>query len=165
MRSAIGVLAALAAVALGGAGSAPPPGVAVFVQQVTERCVATGGRPSTDARFLQKTDINGDKLADWVLDEAALTCAGGPPVDRTAPSQVMIFAGDQTGNAQPVFQQGAYGVRLEKGAVWLAVRGPQCGRGVDPAQFCDRPLVWNRKAARPEFAPLTQARTPSRIRS
>lgn len=165
MKLAAIVTIASLAPALGAAAGAAPPGVQNFAQQITQRCAASGGKASIGARFLQKVDLNGDKLADWVMDESEFVCAGGPAVDRTLPSQVMIFAGDAKGDAQPVFQQAAFGVRLERGVLWMAVNGSQCSRDAEQTQFCDRPIVWNKTAGRPELAPAAQTRTPSRIRS
>lgn len=164
MRPVAIAVIALLSPSLGAAAGSSPAGVQHFSQQLTERCAAQGGKASTGGRFLQKADLNGDKINDWIMDESEFVCAGGPAVDRTLPSQVMIFVGDAKGDAQPVFQQTAFGVRMERGVLWMAVNGPQCGRDVDRTQFCDRPIVWNKTAGRPEFAPTAQARTPSRIR-
>lgn len=144
--------------------ASPPPGVTTFAKQLSERCEGNGGKPSVEGRLTQSLDVNGDKLTDWVLDESAMSCAGSKLTNPTGATQIMVFAGAKDGDAQPVFQQAAYGVRIEGAVVWLALRGPQCGAKGESGQFCDRPLVWNAKSGRVGFAPIAKVRSPSRIR-
>lgn len=144
--------------------ASPPPGVTAFVKQLSDRCEGGGGKPSVQGRLTQSIDINGDKLPDWILDESAAHCAGGQSPNLAGPTQIMVFAGSKDGDAQPVFQQSAYGIRIEGRVIWLVLRGSQCGPKGESGQYCDRPLTWNERSARVEFAPVAQVRSPSRIR-
>lgn len=146
------------------AAAAPPPSVSRYVEQLRDRCERVGGKVSIESKLVQQVDVNRDKLSDWLVDERAMRCLGGPPIGLVDASQIVVFAGDKSGDALPVFQQAAYGARVEKRAIWVALRGSGCGLKAEDAQFCDRALVWNERQGRPELSAISQARKPSRIR-
>lgn len=141
-----------------------PPSVSRYVAQLRERCERAGGKVTVEPKLVQQVEVNRDKLSDWLVDESAIRCAGGPPMASAEVAQVLIFAGDKAGDALPVFQQVAYGARVERGAIWVVLRGSGCGFKAEEPQFCDRAIIWNERQGRPELSAVTQARKPSRIR-
>lgn len=146
------------------AGSLPGV-VAADLASAADACAEVGGKALTDAAVL-RADLNGDGREDYVLDVGAIDCDGAPGVYGDRDKAVSVYAGDGAGGAKQAFSEMAYSVSLEgtgpAAKLWLTVSGPMCGK--KPAQdfaseaFCDRHLVWNAKAQKFDFAPVSTVR-------
>ena len=142
-----------------------PTVVAADLESVAGLCREVGGTPlAKDA--VTRVDLNGDGNEDFVLYVGSVNCDGAASVYGDREKGVTVYAGDGKGGAAAAFNEPVYGTKIEgSGAsvkLWLTVSGAQCGR--KPAKdfaseaFCDRPLVWNAKAKKFEYAPLSTVR-------
>jgi hypothetical protein len=156
-------------------GSPAPAPIAAYEKQLADACREVGGTPAQPSPgFLVRGDLNGDGIDDWAFDEGKLNCTGAASIyGGSGGSQIVVFVGLPGGGAKQAFQHGAYGMRLERvGAtdtLWLLVGGPLCGQAHPPsladAISCERPIAWDQARQHFDFAPLSRARFPSRIRS
>jgi hypothetical protein len=149
------VLAALSAPA---AEPSLPASVAKELKAVVDMCSEVGGKPAT-AQAVKRVDLNGDGKEDYVLDVGSVNCEGAASVYGDREKGVSVYAGDGAGGAVQAFSGMVYGVKLEGTKLWLSVSGAGCGK--KPAQdfasesFCERPLTWNAKTQKFEFAPVS----------
>ncbi len=159
----IGVKAAQAGDAAAKPGEAAPlPAVVAADQEaVAAVCRDVGGKPLTrDA--VTRADLSGDGGEDFVLYVGSVNCEGAASVYGDREKGVTVYVGDGKGGAAAAFSDSVYGAKVEAAKLWLTVSGAQCGK--KPAQdfasesFCDRPLVWNAKAAKFEYAPVSAVR-------
>ncbi|MCE4556693.1 hypothetical protein [Pelomonas cellulosilytica] len=142
-----------------------PPQVLNIVNDMKAVCRAAGGQPGASPGLVLSADLNGDGRVDHVIDEAAFDCEGAASLFTGAGGghmQVFVTAAD--GNAALAFEHGADGLRVEGGALWLAVGGPLCGQQVtdnmshSAMQACWRPLQWLAAQRRFDFAPLSRVK-------
>ena len=136
-----------------------PTFVAAYVQQLVRQC-SVDGKAGPAANLIERVDLNGDKLDDWVVDASRQPCPTRAAVFADAPSQVTIFRGSSDGSATPAFQRSAYGARLEgkPGAaysLWMTLGANDCGEQNEKAR-CDRKVVWLATEGRFELAPLSE---------
>jgi hypothetical protein len=156
-------------------GAYVPASVDAYEKHLTDECREVGGIPAQpDVGFVARGDLNGDGIEDWAFDEGKLNCTGAASIyGGSGGSQIVVFVGVPGDGAKQAFQHGAYGMKLERvGAadtLWLLVGGPLCGQAHPSSRAdaisCDRPLLWDQARGRFDFAPLSRARFPSRIRS
>lgn len=142
-------LAAMALLVAGGvaapARAETPTLVAAYTEGLVRQC---GGAltPALATQLVQQIDLNGDKLADWVIDASRYPCPTRPAVFADRGFQVTIFLGRADGRALPAFQRVAFGSRIEGKpatgyALWLTLGGSDCGE-VDAKVRCDRRVIW-----------------------
>jgi hypothetical protein len=87
-------------------------------------------------------------------------------------SQVVVYLSLPNGHAKQVFAHGAEGMTIDHSGksakLWVGVGGQLCGQKGNPthaeAISCDRPLRWDANAQKLDFAPMSQARIPRRLR-
>lgn len=167
MRGA--VILTLAALGLVSAGAAaaqgrPPESVLSEVRDMDAMCRDVGGQPGDKEGLLRAADLNGDGLSDWVLDQGLYVCNGAASLfGGSGGSSVMVWAGLPGGGASQPFGQAAFGAKIENGRVWLAVGGGFCGQntaGLSRAEmtYCERPLAWDARTRKFDFAPVSQIR-------
>jgi hypothetical protein len=139
-----------------------PAAVAKDLSSVADLCREVGGKPLT-AKAVKTTDLNGDGKDDFVLDIGAVGCEGAASIYGDREKGVTVYAGDGKGGAVVAFRDAVYGVKVEgSGAaakLWLTVAGAQCGKPPAPdfasESFCERALVWDAKARKFEYAPVS----------
>lgn len=165
----LGLTAMLPLGAAAGKGNPPklPPQVQRQLMAAIKICRDAGGKPGASPEFLIVADLTGDKIADFVIDEASLNCEGGGSANAgTAGGQLAIFVGVGKGQAAKVFEQGVLGVKVDKSispaSIKVAVGGALCGQSaskkaaMSEMKTCWRPVQWNASRRRMEFAPLSQ---------
>lgn len=136
-----------------------PAPVAAAVKSVADLCTEVGGKALT-ADAVKRADLNGDGNEDYVIDVGSVNCDGAASIYGDREKGALVYVGDGAGGAKEAFNDSVYGVQIEgTGAaakVWLTVSAERCGK--KPAKdfasenFCDRPLVWNARAQRFDFA-------------
>ena len=127
-------------------------------------CRDVGGTPGDKAGLLRSVDLNGDGVPDWVLDQGVYACNGAASLfGGSGGSSVMVWAGLSGGGAGQPFGQAAHGAKIENGRLWLTVGGGFCGQntaGLSRAEmtYCERPLAWDARARKFDFAPVSEIR-------
>jgi len=148
MRCNLVVPVALAALALVGPTAAAaqdmPALVAAYARQLAQQC---GPLPpgASAPNLVDRVDLNGDKLDDWIVDAGRYPCPSRPAVAAAAGAQVTVFKGIEGGIAVPAFQRAAFGSRLQRTAegvpvLWVTLGGSDCGG--EPQARCERRVVW-----------------------
>jgi hypothetical protein len=161
------IAACLGAIILlcGAASDKVPEEVAAHMQRMADECKKVGGTPLSD-KFAEQGPF-ADGLEFWAIDEGAFHCDGAASLfSGSGGSQVVVYLSLPNGHARQVFAHGAYGMAIERtggsAKLWLGVGGPLCGQKGNPttadAISCERPLRWDAKAQRLDFAPLSSAR-------
>lgn len=155
------LVAALALMAITTSANAAgtPPVVADFAKAVLSSCEKLGGHPGSGIAVV--SDLNGDRSPEWVVVDGGAMCPGvHSPTPR--PFTLTIFTTAKSGDVRPAFQRAAYGYRLERGVLWLASRGLDCGAASEKGT-CDRPVQWIATAKIFDIVPKSNFRTPSQI--
>lgn len=143
--------------------AAPVPGVvAKALQETAAICTEVGGTPDT-SQAVKRADLNGDGLEDFVLDVGGIVCNGAASVYGDRAKDVSVYVGDGKGGARQAFGGSAYAITLEgtgsSARLWLTVSGGSCGKPPAPdfasENFCERYIVWNAKAQKFDFAPVS----------
>lgn len=126
-----------------------PDVVLDHIQQLDQRCGATGGRPS-GGRFVIAQDFSGDGRTDFLLSEGDYACAGRPDVfRRNGQARVAIYVSDASGGARRAYFETLAAYRVlagEPARVQVARRGTACGPGTPPNGLCGGTLAWNGRA-------------------
>lgn len=160
---AAALVVALMAAGVAQAQGRPPAPVLAAVQAMDTMC-REFGTPGDKSGLLRAADLNGDGVADWVLDEGAYVCEGAASLfGGSGGSQVSVWAGRRDGGASEPFTHGAFGAVIDGGRLWLMVGGEMCGQktaGLARAEYegCRRPLAWDARTGRFDFAPVSEAR-------
>jgi hypothetical protein len=144
-----------------------PQAVAQHAKEMAASCREAGGKPGQSPHLAQSADLNGDGIPDFAIDEGGFDCQGAASLfSGSGGSQVLVYLGDPAGVGRLVFQHGAFGMHMENGGsgavLWLTVGGPLCGQKNAQSHgdmiSCDRPLMWDMRRQRLDFAPLSQMR-------
>lgn len=141
----------------------PPAPVLAAVQEMDAMC-REFGTPGDKSGLLRSADLNGDGVADWVLDQGVYVCEGAASLfGGSGGSQVSVWAGRPGGGVSEPFSHGAFGVTIDGGRAWLTVGGELCGQntaGRSRAEYahCERPLRWDARAQAFAFAPVSESR-------
>lgn len=138
-KAAIGVslLCGLAAPA-----HAAPPLVSAYLNDLARTC----GVASPSASLVERLDLNGDKIDDYVIDDSRQPCPSRPAEFAVYGSRVTIFIGREDGQAYPAMQLDGFGASLERKAtggygLWVTLGGSNCGSD-NAAERCRREVVW-----------------------
>lgn len=135
-----------------------PATVAKDLKAVADVCTEAGGKAKT-ADAVKRVDLNGDGKDDFVIDVGSINCDGAASVYGDREKGVLVYVGDGAGGATQAFNDSTYGAKIEGGKLWLSVSGQQCGK--KPAKtfaeesFCERPIAWNAKAKKFQYAPVS----------
>jgi hypothetical protein len=121
----------------------------------------------TNLSFVKQGDFNDDGFTDFLIEDAYIYCDLGMAARHgNGGYGVIIFAGTPNGVIE-AFDKTVFGVYVEQSTVWIAVGGHYCGQETFQSRAaaisCDRLLKWDAKLKQFDFAPLTQARFPSKL--
>ncbi len=132
------------------------------VDAVAAVCTESGGKALT-ADAVKRADLNADGHEDYVLDVGSVNCDGAASIYGDREKGVLVYVGDGKGGAVEAFNGSSFGITLEgtgsAAKLWLSVMGHDCGK--KPAasfaeeSFCERPLQWNAKTRKFDFAPVS----------
>jgi hypothetical protein len=139
-----------------------PAVVAADLAAIAADCTGVGGKALTNDA-IKRVDLNGDGKEDYVLDVGSIICEGAASAYGDRAKGVTVYVGDGASGAQNAFSDWAYAIRIEgtepAARLWLSVSGQQCGRkpAADFASesFCERYIVWNAKAQKFDYAPVS----------
>jgi hypothetical protein len=142
-----------------------PASVAADVKSNADLCTEAGGKADT-SQAVKRADLNGDGKPDFVFLNGWIHCAGFASLYGDREKVLNVYAGDGAGGAVAAFTGMVFDATLEgTGAatkLWLGVSGTDCGKPPAPdfasENFCDRALVWNAKAKKFEYAPVSTVR-------
>ena len=142
-----------------------PAAVAADLKAAADMCSEVGGKPNT-SKAVESADLNGDGKADYVLHVGMIQCDGAASVYGDREKAVTVYAGNGAGGAVAAFSDRVFGAKIEgSGAaakVWLTTSGAGCGKppAADFASesFCDRSLLWDAKARKFVYAPVSTVR-------
>lgn len=128
-------------------------------------CTDSGGKPDT-SKAIQRADLNGDGIEDYVLDVRGIQCDGAASAYGDRDMLVTVFVGDGKGGAREAFTGSVFGMSVQgtgaSAKLWLTVMGQGCGK--KPARdfasetFCDRSIVWNAKTQKFDWAPVASVK-------
>jgi hypothetical protein len=166
------IVASLGAIILfcGAAPDKVPEEVAAHMQRMADECKEVGGTPLPD-RFVEQ-GIFANRSEFWAIDEGGFHCDGAASLfTGTGGSQVVVYLSLPNGHAKQIFAKGAYGMAVERtggfAKLWLGVGGGMCGQKGNPTHAdmigCERPLRWDAKTQRLDFAPLSSIRPFGRL--
>jgi len=141
--------------------SLPAP-VTKDLKAIADQCTEAGGKPQA-ASAVKRADLNGDGKEDFILDVGSISCEGAASIYGDREKAVSVYAGDGSAGAALVFSDMVFGAKLEGAGpaakLWLSVSGAGCGKkpAADFASesFCERPLQWNSKTNKLEYAPVS----------
>jgi len=169
MRTATIVASAFCTAFLAQAASAATPklpaAVAADLKATAGECSGAGGKADV-SNAVKHADLNADGKEDYVLDVGAINCDGAASIYGDRQKGVTVYVGDGADGARKAFSDWVFGVTIEGAGpaakLWLTVSGTQCGkktaRDFASESFCDRPLAWNAKAQKFDYAPVSSAR-------
>jgi hypothetical protein len=139
-----------------------PATVASDLKTIAEECNGVGGKAMTDDA-VRLVDLNGDGRDDYVLFVGWIACEGAASAYGDRAKEVRVYAGDGAGGASKAFADVAYDAQIQGAGtdakLWLSVSGMNCGK--KPAAtfaeeaFCERPIAWNAKTGKFDFAPVS----------
>lgn len=169
MRAAAFTLSLLVA---GPALAAPPQPAPPLPAQVRadlaalgQECRDYGGKPGPAPELVKSADLNGDGVADHVIDQNAYNCDGAASAMGAGQSgaAIRVYAGLPGGGAKLAWQNTAYGTKVAGGRLWVDTAGVDCGQRAanipfSDWKFCSRPLDWNTAKGAFVYAPLSQAK-------
>lgn len=146
-----------------------PSAVQKEVGEMAKMCREVGGKPAKSPELLTVADLTGDGVPDYVIDQAGFRCDGAASLFSSAGgSQVSAYVGTADGQAFQAFSTAAFGVQIDQGSrparLQVIVGGPMCGQRVAAntpraaLKSCWRPVDWNAKVRKLQFAPVSQVR-------
>lgn len=138
------------------------------IDEMTKMCLEMDGKPSKLPGFLAEADLTGDGLPDYVIDQGAFACDGAASLfSGSGGSQMSIYVSASHREPIKAFAAGSFGVKLDRtvtpAMVFITVGGPLCGQKQDKnigragLGFCWRPVVWDQKTKKMQFAPVSEA--------
>jgi len=166
----IGLAAGAAAAASVSAQTRLPAAVQAYVGALNKDCRGYGGKPGPSPDLVKSADLNGDGLADYLVNVGAYACEGAASAMGAGQSgaDVAIFTGGPGGTAALAYEDTVYEAEIETKAgrsqVLMSVAGLRCGQknAADLPfaawAFCKRPLAWNPGTRKFAYGPLSQAR-------
>jgi hypothetical protein len=167
MRAALSASAIALSLAFAPAPAAAQPALpaaaAAALKESAGLCSEAGGKPDT-SQAVKTADLNGDGKPDHVLFLGWINCDGAASIYGDREKAVMVYDGG-AGTA-PAFSDRVFDTKLEGSGgatrLWLTVSGAACGKPPAPdfasESFCDRPLVWNAKTRKFEYASVATVR-------
>ena len=170
MRVRTGVAGSILAIGVATAGGAnaqdQPPLVAAYAAQLAQRCGTPPVESVAGTSVVERLDLNGDKLDDWLVDASRYPCPGQPAIAARAGAQVTIFKGVAGGVAVPAFQVAGFGAHLRRDpsgaqSLWVTLGGADCGDTSAEAR-CERQVVWRAEVGRFDIVAPRQTTTPQR---
>ena len=146
-----------------------PVAVQKEIAEMVTMCRDVGGKPMKSPDLLIVADLTGDGQPDYVIDQGVFNCEGAASLySGSGGSQMSAYIGTPDGQAFQAFSSGSFGVKVDKEAkpakLHVVVGGPLCGQKVTPKtsrsdyKSCWRPVDWNAKSQKMDFAPVSQVK-------
>jgi hypothetical protein len=137
------------------------------IAEMEKICREAGGKPANSPGLLTVTDLTGDGLPDFVIDQGVFNCEGAVSLFAgSGGSQMSVYVGDSTGQASKVFDSGSFGIKIDKtqtpAKVLVMVGGHMCGQEMTATtprsdlKSCWRSVDWNEKTKKMQFVPVPQ---------
>ncbi len=145
-----------------------PSPVVAYVRRVADDCTQLGGKPVSGPKIEHGRLAEGPEF--WAIDDATLACERAWSVFANPHGwDIAIFVAPPDGQARQFTVSAGFGLAIEgdekSAKVWASVSGINCGQKAVQTTAevigCERALVWNEKAQKLNFAPLSQARPPA----
>ena len=143
-----------------------PATVANDLKAIADECNSFGAKAMTDDA-VRLADLNGDGRDDYVLFVGWIGCQGAASIYGDREKEVRVYASDGAGGASKAFAGiGAFDARIEGSGttakLWLTVTATACGKKQTASfaerSWCERPIAWNAKTGKFDFAPVSSVR-------
>jgi len=143
-----------------------PATVANDLKEIADECNSFGAKAMTDDA-VRLADLNGDGRDDYVLFVGWIGCQGAASIYGDREKEVRVYASDGAGGASKAFAGiGAFDARIEGSGttakLWLTVTATSCGKKQTASfaerSWCERPIAWNAKTGKFDFAPVSSVR-------
>lgn len=132
-------------------------------------CLDAGGQPMKSPNLLLRADLTDDGLPDFVINQGAFICDGAASLfSGSGGSSMSVYLGTKNAQAVRAFSSGSFDVAVDRAAkpakLQVAVAGQLCGQRVtsdlprSEYQSCWRPVAWNDKERKLDFAPVSQVK-------
>jgi hypothetical protein len=142
-----------------------PAAVAAYARRVADDCTQVGGRPLAGPKIEHGQFSEGPEF--WTVDDATLACEGAWSLYSNPHGwDIAIFFASPDEQVRKFTVRAGFGLKIERddnsAKVWASLSGMNCGQ--KPARStaeeigCERALVWDAKARKINFAPMSQAR-------
>lgn len=146
-----------------------PQAVQKELAEMLKTCRDAGGKPMKSPELLVVAELTGDGLPDFVINQGAFNCEGAASLySGSGGSQMSVYVGTPDGQAQQAFSTGSFDVKVDKTArpatLQVVVGGALCGQRITASmprsayKSCWRPVQWNAKARKMDFAPVSQVK-------
>ena len=146
-----------------------PALVQTELAQMMKACKDASGKPGKSPGLLTIADFTGDGVQDFVIYQGLFNCEGAASLfslGAQGGGQVIVYVGTTNGQAAQAFNEGALDVKINKdikpAKLHVMNRGELCGQKITAKMSrseykgCWRPLLWNERSKRLEYAPLSQ---------
>lgn len=115
--------------------------VKAYTDQLARQCQAPGDTQPPRAVPVERVDLNGDKLQDWIVDANRYPCPTRAGAFANDPQNVTVFLASKEGAVRVGLQKRAFGsqVRTVNGvpSLILSLAGFDCGENSEPTARCD----------------------------
>lgn len=167
IRPLIGIIFCLLSINIHSEENKIPEIVQSQISEMNQTCEDVGGRVRGPTNLLIVTDITGDGISDYIINEKSFSCEGAASLySSSSGSQVKIYIGLSNNSAVLTFEQAVFDIevltKVKPAIIELVVRGALCGQNVTQEMSnadlkpCWRPLLWNPSTKNLDFVPLSQ---------
>ncbi len=141
-----------------------PPEIAAFTEEAMADCRGAGGDPMLADYYATAAELNGDGVADWVINFDALNCVGAwTYFCGSAGCPVSVWLSGPGGH-ENVWGSHAQAVEVEGSAVKVFLHGQLCNPPRTGADGCEERLTFTAAPApapAPDPAPQAVAPAPA----
>lgn len=138
-----------------------PAPVRTYIRHLDNTCRELDEAPDRKLSYVQRADVTGDGLLDYVIDDGDYMCGSTPyMLAGQAGAPNVVFVGTANGGATLAYEVLGTGIRIGKSKSGRPVAlastiGADCGASpkLKAAGSCERPLVWNPTTKMMTFGP------------
>lgn len=138
-----------------------PAPVRAYIRELDATCKELGEAPDRKFAYVRRTDLTGDNVIDYVIDDGDYMCGSSPyMLGGQAGAGNAVFVGTANGGAILAYEVLGSGIRVGKSksgspVALVATTGASCGASpkLKAAGSCERPLTWNPATKKMTYGP------------